>query len=288
MFSKILVATDLSHASEEVVCSLGSLQALGTRKALLLECLNVRDVGGLANTLTEEIKPALEHQRAKLAALGFETEAKVVVGLPQMEINRLADEHDCSLVVIGSRGATAFRELLLGSVASAILHHSTRPVLVLRVKGGPADAAAEPCEPASCDYRQSVLFPTDFSDNAEFAYRYVHAIAAHGADRITLLHVLTARGAGEARSLAEARLERLKDDLQKRGAQDVRIELVEGSAKQEVVARARQSGFSLVVIGSQGLSLIPGAVLGSVSHAVAYQATVPVLFVPRTVGLSAE
>lgn len=76
MFSKILVATDLSHASEEVVCSLGSLQALGTRKALLLECLNVRDVGGLANTLTEEIKPALEHQRAKLAALGFETEGQ--------------------------------------------------------------------------------------------------------------------------------------------------------------------------------------------------------------------
>jgi nucleotide-binding universal stress UspA family protein len=124
------------------------------------------------------------------------------------------------------------------------------------------------------------LFPTDFSDNAEFAYRYVQAIAAHGADRITLLHVLTARGAGEARSLVEARLERLKDDLQNRGAQDVRIELVEGSAKQEVVARARQSGFSLVVIGSQGLGLIPGAVLGSVSHAVAYQATVPVLFVP--------
>ena len=62
--------------------------------------------------------------------------------------------------------------------------------------------------------------------------------------RIILLHVLTERGeAADARSLAEARLERLRDDLQKRGAQDVRIELVEGSAKQEVVARARQSGF---------------------------------------------
>jgi nucleotide-binding universal stress UspA family protein len=280
MFSKILVATDLSKASEEVVCSLVSLKALGTRQAILLECLNVRDVGGLAGTLMEENRPALERQKDKITALGFETEAKVVAGLPQLEINRQADEHDCSLIVIGSRGATPFRELLLGSVASAVIHHSTRPVLVLRVNGGPVDVDSEPCQPKDCDYRRSILFPTDFSDNAEFAYRYVREIAMRDARRITLLHVLTARGAGEARSLAEARLERLKDDLQKCGAQDVRIELVEGSAKQEVVARARQSGFSLVVIGSQGLGLIPGAVLGSVSHAVAYQATVPVLFVP--------
>lgn len=99
--------------------------------------------------------------------------------------------------------------------------------------------------------------------------------------RITLLHVLMERGeAGEARSLAEARLERLRDDLQKRGAQDVRVEMVEGLVRQEVVPRARQSEFFLVVIGSQGQGFIPGAVLGSVSHAVACQATVPVLFVP--------
>jgi nucleotide-binding universal stress UspA family protein len=281
MFSKILVATDLSHASEEVVCSLGSLQALGTWKALLVECLNVRDVGGLADTLTEELKPALEHQRARLAALGFETEAKVVAGLPQIEINRQADEHDCSLIVIGSRGATPFRELLLGSVANAILHHSTRPVLVLRVNGGPVDAHSEPCQPKDCDYLRSVLFPTDFSDNAELAYRYVREIAVRDTGRITLLHVLTERGgAAAAQSLAAAQLERLRDDLQKRGAQDVRVELVERSVKQEVVARARQSEFSLVVIGSQGQGFITGAVLGSVSHAVAYHATVPVLFVP--------
>ncbi|HUF42841.1 MAG TPA: universal stress protein [Verrucomicrobiae bacterium] len=281
MFSKILVATDLSKASEEVVCSLSSLKVLGTRQALLLECLNVRDVGGLAGALIEESRPALELQKDKIAALGFETDAKVVAGLPQIEINRQADEHDCSLIVIGSRGATPFRELLLGSVASAVIHHSTRPVLVLRVDGGPVDVHAEPCQPRDCDYRRSVLFPTDFSDNAESAYRYVREIATRGAGRITLLHVLTEHcGVAEARNLAEARLERLRDDLQKRGAQDVRVELVEGSVRQEVVVRARQSEFSLVVIGSQGQGFIPGAVLGSVSHAVAYQATVPVLFVP--------
>ncbi len=45
MFGKMLVATDLSEASERVVCTLGSLKRLGTREALLLHCFNIRDVG---------------------------------------------------------------------------------------------------------------------------------------------------------------------------------------------------------------------------------------------------
>jgi hypothetical protein len=53
----------------------------------------------------------------------------------------------------------------------------------------------------------------------------VREIAMRDTRRITLLHVLTERGeAGEARSLAEARLERLREDLQKRAAQDVRVD----------------------------------------------------------------
>jgi hypothetical protein len=85
MYSHILVATDLLHASDEVV---GSLKALGTRKALLLECLNVHDVGGLAGSLAEKMKPELERQRARVAALGFEAEAKVFAGPFEQPANR--------------------------------------------------------------------------------------------------------------------------------------------------------------------------------------------------------
>ena len=46
----------------------------------------------------------------------------------------VADEHDASLVVVGSRGRSAIRSAVLGSVSYGIVHHSTRPVLV--VPGG--------------------------------------------------------------------------------------------------------------------------------------------------------
>lgn len=42
-----------------------------------------------------------------------------------------AAERDAAVVVVGSRGRSASREVLLGSVAMAVLHHATRPVLVV-------------------------------------------------------------------------------------------------------------------------------------------------------------
>ncbi|ANS32036.1 universal stress protein UspA (plasmid) [Rhodococcus opacus] len=42
-----------------------------------------------------------------------------------------ANAHDAAAVVVGSRGRSATREILLGSVAMATLHHCHRPVMVV-------------------------------------------------------------------------------------------------------------------------------------------------------------
>lgn len=42
-----------------------------------------------------------------------------------------ADEHDAGLVVVGSRGRSPVSSALLGSVSNGIVHHSSRPVLVV-------------------------------------------------------------------------------------------------------------------------------------------------------------
>jgi len=48
------------------------------------------------------------------------------------EILRVASEIEAGLVVIGSRGLGALQRALVGSVSEGVVHHSTRPVLVLR------------------------------------------------------------------------------------------------------------------------------------------------------------
>lgn len=43
-----------------------------------------------------------------------------------------ADRHDAAMIVMGSRGLTGLRSTLLGSVSSAVVHHTDRPTLLVR------------------------------------------------------------------------------------------------------------------------------------------------------------
>ncbi|HZS13960.1 MAG TPA: universal stress protein [Candidatus Dormibacteraeota bacterium] len=52
------------------------------------------------------------------------------------EILACAEEIDADLVVVGSRGLGALQRTVVGSVSEAVVHHSTRPVLVLRAVAG--------------------------------------------------------------------------------------------------------------------------------------------------------
>jgi hypothetical protein len=63
VFEKILVATDLSDASERVTCSLGEFKTIGTKEVVLLHCLNIRDVGTLRRNLSKRRNRTSENNR---------------------------------------------------------------------------------------------------------------------------------------------------------------------------------------------------------------------------------
>lgn len=283
MFSRILVATDLSEASDRVVCALESLKSWGTREAVLVSCFNIRDVGALAPGLMELSKPAFEKQKKALERMGYAVTAKMVLGLPQIEISRQAEEHDCSLIVVGSHGHSFSKDILLGGTASAVVHNATRPVLILRLNGQDPDQ-----EEAACNCLGHVLFPTDFSDNAERAFSTLRKIVESGARRVTLLHVQDREKIerhlkdklGIFNEIDRGRLERLKAELVSLGAQDVGIEILYGNPKKEVVDRANRPDISLVVMGSQGRGYLEEIFLGSVSHEMARRSKAPLLLIP--------
>jgi nucleotide-binding universal stress UspA family protein len=47
-------------------------------------------------------------------------------------IVEIADHDDAATIVMGSRGLTGLRAMLLGSVSSAVVHHADRPTLIIR------------------------------------------------------------------------------------------------------------------------------------------------------------
>jgi nucleotide-binding universal stress UspA family protein len=44
----------------------------------------------------------------------------------------IADREDAATIVMGSRGLSGLKAMLLGSVSSAVLHHADRPTLIVR------------------------------------------------------------------------------------------------------------------------------------------------------------
>ena len=68
---------------------------------------------------------------AQEAGLDAEPVAVKATGSVWRTILEIAQRHDAAAIVIGSRGLTGLRSLLLGSVSDALVHHADRPTLVV-------------------------------------------------------------------------------------------------------------------------------------------------------------
>lgn len=81
---------------------------------------------------TEPDDPSL---RGRLEAVPCEVPCLRLLhaGPPGRVICWLAQEYDCDLIVMGTRGASGLAHLLFGSTAEYVLHHARCPVLTLRL-----------------------------------------------------------------------------------------------------------------------------------------------------------
>ncbi|HEX6208000.1 MAG TPA: universal stress protein [Actinomycetota bacterium] len=94
-------------------------------------------VGVLVATVTDDDVLAAIHledaRRIKPRALGVE--AKVLRGEPAKALVKEADREGCELIVVGNRGLTGARRVLLGSIPSRVAHRADRDVLIARTVG---------------------------------------------------------------------------------------------------------------------------------------------------------
>ena len=72
---------------------------------------------------------------AEEAGMHAEPLAVEATGPVWKTILEVAESHDVSTIVIGSRGLTGLRSMLLGSVSTAVVHHADRPTLVIHSPG---------------------------------------------------------------------------------------------------------------------------------------------------------
>lgn len=80
----------------------------------------------------EEGEAHLRDAKALLDRQGVPYTSHVAVGPVAETIVDYARRHDCDQIVMGSRGLSPIPNLLLGSVATKVLHLSDRPVTIVR------------------------------------------------------------------------------------------------------------------------------------------------------------
>jgi nucleotide-binding universal stress UspA family protein len=86
------------------------------------------------DTSSQQSAAERAEEGAKLAtSAGLKAESKTLVvdSTIAAAIIGAAAEIDASVVVLGSRGYTGVKSVMLGSVSSHVLHHADRPVLVV-------------------------------------------------------------------------------------------------------------------------------------------------------------
>ncbi len=149
MYDRILVGIDGSedaHAAAEHAVDLAAtygatlhcLYVVETRTAYdnaIVEPETVRE------NLRREGREALARVEAAAETAGVDSIASIEEGVPAEAIAEYADDHGIDLVVVGARGKSAFKTILLGSTTEALVG-SGLPVLVVS-EGDPRPSANE-------------------------------------------------------------------------------------------------------------------------------------------------
>ena len=219
----------------------------------------------------------LARTKQKIDAAGVRCELEVVDDIPGFAIAAAAERVHADLVVMGSRGLTGLKHVVLGSVAERTVRYSKCPVLIVKDKPHAV---------------RTILVPMDFSPAAHAALDFAKSLAQKaGHAHLVLVHAyyvpveleqyLVSHGDGAFDRLSKAvtkDLEKILLDLQNAGLSAVYVARA-GTPERIVLEVAGEKKADLIAIGTHGRRGLSHLFLGSVAERVVRMAEVPVLTV---------
>jgi nucleotide-binding universal stress UspA family protein len=129
----------LQHGPAVVATAWTSFEDAAPAALLAMPKDIVRDSVQALDDANREAAEELAAEGAELAsAAGFDAQPRAVrAGGPFFAaLLEVADELDARAIVAGSRGRSPLRAAVLGSVSTGLLHHTQRPVMVVRDDDG--------------------------------------------------------------------------------------------------------------------------------------------------------
>jgi len=271
----VLVATDFSAASKKAVLYATSIARRHGSKLFMANVVTSRSESALMDGWRAGQFEITEQLLANHLD-GIEHELIVRPGHIWEVLSHLIAERNIGLVVIGTRGRTGVRKLILGSVAENIFRQAPCPVLTV----GPGISGQDP-EVGP----ERILATTGFAAHSLFAVRYAIGLAQDLHSCLALLHVVTdgrevsggAKASKKDECLAKLRT-LIPADIQLASEPLFFVEF--GSAPEKILENATDWKANLIVLG---LRHVQEGSRGETTWAKAYEivceATCPVLTV---------
>ena len=294
MFQKIVLCVD---GSEQALNAARVAAHIAREHNAVVELVHVLDpilATGASSMVAEAaisgelaFQEAEEGQKAIMACAGEALEAAGVTyhsyrecGHPVQRIHHVARETQADLIVIGSRGLSAWPALLLGSVSEGVVRHAPCAVLVVRGEyGGTGNSPIA-----------RVVIATDGSDCSKQAlYKGMDLASTLHAETIVLNVFQEMSRYAEvpledmdpevyAPRVAE-RVQQQAEAVAKQLGTQYRFQQESGHPVQAIVNFAQREGAELIVVGSRGLGGFQRLLLGSVSTGILHHAHCSVMVV---------
>ncbi len=299
-FQNILMATDFSECARAGVET--AVTIAGKFGAKLTLAHIVRDVPGafatfdygtgwqitpeelnrLQTELREDAEQHLQQLVAEHRSAGLEIATETLVGLPYLAIMEAVKRHNIDLVVVGTRGMSAIKRVLVGSTATRLARLCPVPVWIAR------------CGVSS--ETRSILVPLDFSPIGQQLLPVAASLASTLGAKLHLLHVYDVEELYGVPPLSEdtraelshyrrharrVALEKLEQSLEALGLDHgtATLHVTQGVPHQVINATARKLDVGLIVMGSVGRRGISGLLIGNTAEKVLHTSQCSLLVV---------
>lgn len=279
MFQRILIPTDFSRYSQNLLECIAELP--GEKTVVLLHVIQRKAVERVWDPTAEvaEAKEKIEEQKRYLEALRIEVKTRVetiMEGSIAKTIQRVADEENATLIMVGARGRGRISGLLLGRVSRDVLRYGQTDLLIMRYKVLEGDNLGRFCR----SLFTKVICPTDFSDPAKDAILLVKGMKE--TSEIGLVYVVSSGESDEqidaAVRVAGSKLNSIVKEIDRPGLK-VTTHVKVGDAPHEISSLADNEDASLIAMSSHGAGWLEQMVVGSTTYDTARIANRPVLIV---------
>ncbi|MFC3414141.1 universal stress protein [Algoriphagus hitonicola] len=183
---KILIPVDFSKNSEKALQFALKLFPENELDIVLVHVVElVYDFASQAalalDSMHKDAEKLIKNLKAKYQDDRIHIEGKVKEGTPSITLARLAEEEEASLIVMGTKGASGVKKVLVGSTATNLIKESTIPVLLV-----PEEAKSEGVN--------RLILALEFADHEENLVDWVYHFSNTWTVKPEILHVQTALG----------------------------------------------------------------------------------------------